>query len=213
MDALIRRFCGHAHPDSVTHRLTICGVEGEARRASGANRWVGSVGLRRSMVRTILTAIAAGEPVVMHFDGDTIWSKRRESITIAHFKRHLLPELEKHPDWDILKGDLVLFIPHYSIESWLYLNVAVLKGTDDVNVLAGVQQVEGLLSDPLGGFDEVKQPKELCNLGSKFNARLAKTHYPVANAVVRSPSLAETLGRLHASNLLAVQALRTVDPA
>ena len=119
-----------------------------------------------TFTRWVKRFLERGWVVVVHFDGDCLWSERRQhdkAINMAQFQREVLDRLEKNPpdapDW---RERLLLFVPHDELEAWLFQNTeavrAVLRAAGRLNSGA-----DALLSDwakDRAALDRTKSPKD-----------------------------------------------------
>lgn len=121
-----------------------------ARFAARANRWREqkpdapvdeSV---RVLLRSIATQILVSNQFCsFHFDGDSTWSNREASSAYSMFdevvttrirreiterlRASAVPEVELSTRVDAVLSRLLLVVPHYSIEAWLFQNTDVLR--------------------------------------------------------------------------------------
>lgn len=102
------------------------------------------------------------------------------------------------------------FSVFYSVEAWLYQNLPVAR-----------RICEGLGSPPAlveqlarwerdrGSLDEVRKPKDTCQLGAAYNAELATKAWPAAEVCAVGKSFAATVEAMLESGELAVVLGRT----
>lgn len=170
--------------------------DARALRSMRGNYWMGedrsgdAEFYRRDLIRSIATKLAEGGFVVFHCDGDQPWKKRKQSEKSKKFDKLMDPGLRRllhdalrsSKAIDAAMARLLVLIPYYSIESWLYQN------TDEATRLcreqyAGkdVEQFEEWAAQR-HRLDEVPKPKDSVCLGNKHNHCLATKNFPF-NAV------------------------------
>lgn len=202
---LVKKTALQVHEDTQTHRLTFRFAAGPPRDAFVGHRWRSAAAkdqpLRRQLVDHLATQVTLGSLVVVHVDGDIPWTDPHTRCAYDDALTRLIQDVQRRIESlrpanpPIAADHILLLIPHYSIESWLYLNHD--KLTDDDLKREGIdaRHARNWLSvhDPTG-FDHLHQPKEACPLRDKFNHVLA-SQWPAAVAATRSPSYAATLTR------------------
>jgi hypothetical protein len=172
----------------------------EARRALRANKWKSKSKLDQREIevlrRTIATRLLEGGFVVFHVDGDRRWSGRESSENEAKFETLIRQPVQQVVASKLDDADrrastmrrLLLLMPFYSIESWLYQNTR--KAVALCNALHAGKDVE--LFEQWGAerslLDEVLQPKEQTCLEAGHNLVLASSSFPAAEVWGRSPS-------------------------
>ena len=144
--ALVKKMLLLVDEHAQTHRVQIDPANDGAKRAMRGNLWKSSrpadhkhkVDLTRAIATQLLQANNAGF-VVFHVDGDRRWSEHGSSENLAKFDAYrtsiqrTIDELAfrqrpVNPDTASRRkaaaiGRLLLLVPFYSIESWLYQNV------------------------------------------------------------------------------------------
>ncbi len=113
---------------------------------------------------------------------------------------------------------LLLIVPFYSIESWLYQNTAEAEKIYQEHYLGPDKDLD-LLSQwgaDRGLLDEVDQPKERLRIRDKYNLRLATQHYPVQAVKNAGKSFCHTIEVMRgcdelAGALAATRVARAVD--
>jgi hypothetical protein len=138
--------------------------------------------LREQMTTMLLKARAF---VFFHVDGDKEWKNRDDSIREQFEKHHLravYAGIDHHrkthpatPDSAELTQKIILIIPYYSIESWLYqnTNIALSKCKTD----KGRKLIKDWQADPALA-DEFPKPKENCCLRDEHTLELASSAFP-----------------------------------
>lgn len=190
----------------------ILAPHGEVAQAMHGHRWKDRKNdvWRRALVRDLARRLSMGDFVVFHCDGDIAWGG-----TCLHDEavQELLGEVARLMNRPI-PARFLRFVPHYSIESWLYLNRAaverlVAKGKARP---AALEWLDANAS-PDGGYDHVLKPKskDECPLRDEHNLVLAKDGWPHKEAAARSPSWARLEADWSANTTLRA-ALRATNP-
>ncbi len=179
-----------------------------------ANRWKSNARAdqrhRVDLLRTLATNLARSDClVVFHFDGDTPWAERERSENVRKFHeelvlgvRRVLRERGLEPERaERALRRLVAFVPHYTLESWLYQNTAAAvalcqqrRATEDVAVFEVWAHDRTLL-------DEVEQPWKLVSLGKGHNAALVAS-FPAPEVYAAGRSYAASVDRLREHGFL-----------
>lgn len=167
--------------------------------------------LRRALVDDLATRLVEGQWVILHNDGDIAWGGACPHDAPID---ELIAEIMRRMDAVIRPINLLRFVPHYSIESWLYLNRAaverlVAKGKARP---AALEWLDANAS-PDGGYDHVLKPKskDECPLRDEHNRVLAEDGWPHKEAAARSPSWARLEADWSANPTLRA-ALRATNP-
>ncbi len=135
-----------------------------------------------------------GDLVVFHLDGDCVWNPKgvQASDNLQHFQDRLLPQVEHflmNPPTIRRKGPtalndqqaraaldrLIVMMPIYSIEAWLFQNFQVLEGK--AIKAKDRRNIEHWKSDRTL-LDRLSKPKEQLSFGDKHNQELATTKFP-----------------------------------
>lgn len=204
---LVKQLIQVVDPKTAVQRIDFEPATDEhVKRACIANRWK-STALADQPARIALIREIAGklrEPggfVFFHFDGDTVWSKRKVSENHARFSeiieagvretlrmRLLTPTMnrqtrslsESEAEEVIAEAmpKLVKVVPHYSIEAWCFQHTALAR-----RICAGLQQASPCRQcddweADRGLLDELEKPKEKCCLYSDHNQTLAGAGFP-----------------------------------
>lgn len=128
----------------------------------------------------------------MHFDGDVPWSRRDEHETTNRFAdekqrvkervRHAAHVLgcEDEAAWvEARMNKLILMVPYYSIEAWLFQNFRVLRGLVGAEGTADdCQRLEEWEAAP-SVLEEIRKVKEELSFGSRHNLDLSQS-FPAA---------------------------------
>jgi hypothetical protein len=187
---------------------------------------------RRDLIGYLATKLFEGPTsfVFFHIDGDRAWSARgesgsesenvrkfktfieREVLQFVELRRKRLAETRSQglagempahtPDMQ----QLVLAVPYYSIEAWLFQNIELAKElcTNHPRCRgAHIPLLEGWARDR-GSLDEVLQPKEAICFRDGHNRELAGAGFPTEAVYDARKSFAETVdGLLECPMLLA----------
>lgn len=170
-------------PALQTQELNPDGVAGAVKRACRGMAWTAKRGVhRRALLLDLRVRLEIGEWVVFHVDGDST-----DAVCKHHKALNQLlsdPRIAEYPTERVL-----FFIPHYSIETWLYLNDAAIQRLVEKG-LAKPDAVAWLKANasPEDGYDHIAKIKDECPLGDKHNRTLASQAWPRMQAAARSPS-------------------------
>jgi len=151
--------------------------------------------------------LASGRFVLFHVDGDCVWRKRRRCDTEKRFQKVIgarvrqvvgmaKPVKEGRIGLDECMQRLVLIMPYYSIEAWLYQNTKVA-------VALCHRHHQGLHADKFAHWeqhrdelDEAEKVRDTVCLHSKHNLELAGDGFPAKEVHDVKKSFAEAVGRL-----------------
>lgn len=193
--ALVTKLLVRVEPGTQTQRLDLQPARGEAREAWHAHRWrdrKNEAGFR-ALQRELATRLATRDFVVLHHDGDVPWGGRAGAPAHdAHIQRLRDALLRMGVDAAHLDERLLLLVPHYSIESWLYLNREAAERL--VRDHGAPDEALRWLTDhasAAGGYDHLDKPKDTCPLEDRWNKALAENAWPAKGAATRSPSWAQ----------------------
>jgi hypothetical protein len=199
--ALVKKAFQLLQPGCRTNRIRFDPQGETERRYMVANLWKGEGPKTRAqrgqqsfrridLFRAVATRLLEDEPtgfVLVHVDGDRPWSRRDESENRQKYRDEFVagvravlraskPEREQQG-----MARLLSLVPFYSIEAWLYQNLATAQ---DICAELGnppelVRQLEAWRADR-ARVDEEVQIKDRCPLGDRHNKRLATTAWPAA---------------------------------
>lgn len=191
--ALIRKLAARIEPGTRTNLLDLRPAHGEPRRAMRAHAWKGHEVLRRALVKELATRLKMGDIVVFHHDGDIPWQSGPGSPKHDRDLERLLHDVRRLLADDTDPGTFLRLVPHYSIESWLYLNRGALRalvdsGKHGPELMAWLDQND----HPTTGLDHVSKPKDACPAGDRHNQLLAVQAFPADEVARKSPSWAHT---------------------
>lgn len=179
---------------------------------------------RRELVGYIATKLLEGERafVLYHIDGDRPWKERESGENAAKFRDFIMTDVRQFIEHrlrqsgrdagEISLSQLLLLLPYYSIEAWLFQNAQTGRRLCQENEACGGKHVElfdGWEKDRTVLDDEVK-PKELVCFRSKHNRDLA-SGLDVDAVYYAERSLYATVEELMASAPL-VRALAATRP-
>ena len=193
--AVIKKMFQLIEPSCQTHRIAFEPTPEAHISVVRANAWKSTsrashqeqVALRR----TIATKLGENDGFVLfHVDGDRTWADRHQSENRAKFQklvidpvRLLLMQLEPSgklsaDDVDRRITRLCPLMPFYSIEAWLYQNIArAMRICRDQYGGRDLARFEEWQADR-GLLDEVPQPKDGVCLAAKHNRELATQAFP-----------------------------------
>ena len=132
-----------------------------------------------------------GDIVILHYDGDRAWTDP-DVAPVCDLRQRVDALLATVEAWTDARGVILRLVPHYSIESWLYLNVKALPGPD---ARPDLRSAHAWLKDNFSettGYDHVDQPKDACPLRSRLNGDLSRA-WSAKKAERHSPSFRATL--------------------
>lgn len=212
LQALVVAILQHIAPKAQLETVEIEPTEDAiALRSMRGNHWMGEKSdshyHRTTLIQSIATKLGEGGIVVFHCDGDTAWKKRKESTKKAKFDKLMesgirarLRDTAKLTPKAIEAAmkRLLIVIPHYSIESWLYQN------TDEAIRLCRAQyggkdaaQFENW-AENRKLLDEQLKPKDVVCLKDKHNHALATINFPIADVVAVGKSLKQAVAQFEA---------------
>lgn len=190
--ALARQMLRFVDRHTATHRVRFEPGD-KAMVGARANRWRSRsprdrpalVDLRRELSTKILEDDVPGY-VLFHFDGDRPWSQQNESDNANAFQsfvQSLRPLIERTLQQRGVSADeaaidrrlrrICPVTPYYSIESWLYQNLEIVRDA----CRRGCGRHLGVIKaweDDRSLLDEVIKPKTQLCIGSTKNAELAE---------------------------------------
>lgn len=201
-----------------THKVDFAPANDQARASMHANAWKSRN--RRKLIalaRVIAERVAMNRGYVFfHADGDVPWSQRHNSENRQKFEREVIAAVRKQlraggsraqprteAQVDELLKRLILLMPFYSMEAWLYQNIDVaLKLCREHH---GGQGADRFMHwrDHRHELDEVTKPKECVCLADGHNLELAIRAYPAQAAYAAGASLASVVERMRACTDLA----------
>ncbi|MEZ4433373.1 MAG: hypothetical protein R3F65_13280 [bacterium] len=211
IEALLRRLLPRIEPLAQPQNVPpMTAPHGEVAQALRGHRWKDRKAdvPRRALVRDLARRLSMGDFVVFHCDGDAAWGgtcPHDEPIDalMADVARLLNRPVPAH---------FLRLVPHYSIESWLYLNRAAAERLVEQGK-ALPEALEWLDANACAarGYDHVTQPKRHCPLHDRYNRLLAEDDWPRDEAATRSPSWAQLEADWSANPTLRA-ALRATNP-
>ncbi|MBK8259530.1 MAG: hypothetical protein IPK82_43590 [Polyangiaceae bacterium] len=216
---LLKKTFGILVSGTGTHRIAFEPQSEREHRAMHGNRWKDRT-LRElvDLRRTIATKLLEDEGevpgfVAFHFDGDRPWNKRAEAENPALFDERIITPVKQ-----LLTGKLTLagreeelgrrmkrllvIVPYYSIEAWLFQNIDALRQLCCGSAAHGELLAEWQTNRAT--LDETWKPKDtMFCVGSTHNATLSKG-FPADEAFGAKASYAAVVeDLLQAGDLLA----------
>ena len=194
--ALLKRSFLVLVPETQTQRLRFLPEnEPQFRHMLSANRWKGSRLGCVDLANMIARHLNQGEHhfVLLHVDGDQPWPNRKKSENIEKLCTMLLPMVDKVVSAQA-RSRLLLALPHYSIEAWLYQNIDHIE-----SIAPSHPQRETLLALAAAWradrprLDALERPKDLCPLGDSANHNLATRSWPARETYAAGSSYAASL--------------------
>lgn len=183
----------------------------DARAVARANNWKSPTRHNLVAFRQYIAAhLTRGEGfVVFHIDGDRVYAERGTSENVRKFddlvrrpvriilegpppkRRERQPPPQPRAGVDERLSKLFLLTPFYSIESWLYQNVATAMRLCRQNVACGGKCVARLTAweADRAALDEVDKPKTSLCFRDRHNAELAGGGFPIAAVLAAKKSL------------------------
>ena len=218
VEALSKRLMRLVDPSCRTHRIDFEPAKDDARRLVNGNAWKGKRADRVRLQQTIATKVAEDGPpgfVFFHVDGDCAWSERKRArnpraldACITEGVRAILGRhMHRHAPLDAeaiaaRMTRLIVLVPHYSIEAWLYQNIAVAMRLCRRH--HGGRHIEQFRTweQNRSDIDELCNPKDVVCLSDKHNLELATEAYPAGAAVQAGTSFAHAADALRACEAL-----------
>lgn len=204
--AVTRSLCVRVRGDRLLQRLELEEPAGSDLRGAVESLGWGERKNARILARELATRLKVGELVVFHHDGDAAWSRRDRGVGRARrFEEKVLALVASAlgESWPVLRSNLLLLIPYYSIESWLYLNhQEVRRLVDEGRVQAQALAQLRRWVEEHGALDEVVEIGKACRVGKDHNQCLAENQFPAKDAEERSPSFRATVAAWRCSQAL-----------
>ncbi|MGK4003815.1 hypothetical protein WMF31_14380 [Sorangium sp. So ce1036] len=168
--------------------------EGESvRKALRGNLWKSREPrdhrARRDLIGYIATKLLESDRafVVYHIDGDRPWAEREASDNVAKFRSFIETDVRQFvehrrlqsgraPAGDLALTQLLLLVPHYSVEAWLFQNTrAGVRFCEENPACRGkhASTFQAWANDR-GALDEVSKPKEQICFKGRHNRQLAE---------------------------------------
>lgn len=156
--------------------------------------------------------------VVVHLDGDRPYCKSKsgsESHNQARFEKDILSKVrESFKNQPDILAKIILLVPFYSIESWLFQNTEAALALYERHYRThekDIAQFKTWQQDP-SLLDEVEKPKETVSIKAKHNLDLAQNAFPAGKLDAVEKSFHQSVNRLRSSFPL-VAALAAVKPS
>lgn len=156
--------------------------------------------------------------VIVHVDGDRTYEQSKsgtESHNQARFEKDIVSKLRVSlQDRPELLERVVLMVPFYSIEAWLYQNTQEALRLYEQHYRThtkDIAQLQDWQNDP-SALDEVAQPKEKVSIGARFNRELASQRFPAQRVYEVEKSFHKSVERLRACAPLLAALLAVRSP-
>lgn len=175
---------------------------------------------RVALMKTLLSDVLMKDGfVVFHIDADEVWARREQCLNLRQFESFVTdicqsladardPERTPEKLREAFDRRLLLLVPFYSIESWLYQSTACAVAICDGEYRGKHRERFVAWACDRAALDEVSQPKREVVLGGRYNLRLAEAGVPAqalheagksfAGAVDRFRACSELLGSTEA---------------
>ncbi|HSO00812.1 MAG TPA: hypothetical protein VLS89_21120 [Candidatus Nanopelagicales bacterium] len=217
-------------------------ADGASRKVAQGNLWKSRKPRDRARIVLLGRVIAArllqeDVPgfVLFHIDGDVPWSRHEDSENVERFegfiRDYVRPALDhalrtqqkdRGESWPDEQMDgamqaallrLLLLVPFYSVEAWLYQNTEVARRLCAEACGRHLELIGEWEADP-GLLDEIEQPKKRICLGdgprsAEHHRALAEHAFPADRAFAAGKSFAATVTRLLGSDDLCAALERT----
>lgn len=218
---LLRHLLLLAMPEADHERLVIEPLEDStARNVVFGNAWKSAKGVATAgvvrLVQRLARQLMQGGFVVHHVDGDTVWAERASSENLRAYDDVILrrvraqlvatrragqKKLAPHEADLLMKERLIVLVPHWSIEAWLFQN------TEKARALCPDEQHEcrerlDRWAGDRGALDEERTPKKLLCFEDRHNLALARDGFPSEDVRAAGKSWAAAADRLAASEAL-----------
>lgn len=214
LKALVKKMMRLVDEHCLTNELRFDEGDDAATTIARGNRWKSTNPKHRrdiiALRRTLATKVTEQPPgfVLFHVDGDRSWSERALSENRAKFDKIIVDKVREvlvhdHPDWTSAELDrcmarLVVLVPFYSIEAWLYQNIK--RARELCRIHHGghhFQQFDDWERDR-AALDEIVKPKDVGCLQSKYNRDLAESAFPHREAHAAGASFRAAVEALRA---------------
>ncbi|XXT14859.1 hypothetical protein WME94_31885 [Sorangium sp. So ce429] len=181
---------------------------------------------RRDLMGYIATKLLEGDRafVLYHIDGDRPWAARETSENIEKFRDFIqidVPQFFEHrrrqssraPAGALALSQLLLLVPYYSIEAWLFQNTrAGVRFCEENQACRGKHvALFQAWADNRSALDEVSKPKEEICFRGRHNRQLAES-LDVETVYYAEKSLHHAVETLHQNPAL-LAALAATRPA
>lgn len=168
------------------------------------------IALMRELLRQVLME---GGFVVYHIDGDRVWAQREQSENRSKFSAFIEELIRNHSDErdprrqyatlrDAFARRLILMMPFYSIEAWLYQNTERALALCDEHYRGRDRERFEAWSAQRNQLDEVLKPKAQVAFGGQHNRELAEARLPMQAMYNVGKSFSETVDRFLACGAL-----------
>ena len=212
LEALSKKFLRLVHGQCQTQRVKFDPANDDARVAMHANSWK-SRDRRKLIILARIIAERIAMPhgfVFFHADGDRVYSERAESENRTKFhdrivnavRQQLLHSGRDSDEVEKLMERLLLLMPFYSIEAWLYQNIDLATRLCREHYNGRDLERFAHWREHRSAIDELARPKDCVCLADKHNLELASDRYPAQPAYAAGTSLHDAVDALRACTSL-----------
>ena len=218
IEAILKRLLVATDCGAQTIRLDVEPLQNEeSARAVHGNIWKSDKQREQRAIKSMLQDIASklledDGFVVFHIDGDVVWSGERPGENERKFEKIVrlavriavqarlasdsLPPIRRTLSQAL--ESLLLLIPHFCIEAWLYQNTDRAKAICQRDHAGRHVHVLDAWAADRTRLDEVDRPKSkgTCCLGAEHNLELATEAFPTLAVLGKSPSFTEAVHTL-----------------
>jgi hypothetical protein len=143
---------------------------------------------RRDLIGYVATKLLEGDRafVLYHVDGDRPWAERGESENARKFRDFIETDVRQHvehrlrqsgrPAGEISLSQLLLMVPYYHLEAWLFQNAQAGRRLCAENERCKGNHAElfGRWEQDRAALDDEVNPKKMVCFESEYNHRLAE---------------------------------------
>lgn len=237
---LVKKMLWLLDPHYRSHLVAFRPADEVSRRVMRGNLWKSRsprdqariVLLGRAIADRLLQSEVPGF-VLFHIDGDVSWPRRVDSDNVQRFEGfiqdYVRPSLDRalraqrqerrEPPSDeeiahateVALRRLLLMVPFYSIEAWLYQNTAETARRCAVSCEVHLDLIKKWEAIP-GELDDLEKPKDQLCLGASHNLALAEQGFPAQRAFDVGKSFSAAVLRLLECEDLTAALARTRTP-
>lgn len=144
--------------------------------------------------------------VVYHLDADQTWTRRESCLNIEQFRAFVEDMIRSYADArsphkmperlrEAFERRLILLVPYYSIESWLYQSTDRAVALCDAHYRGKDRERFAAWGQDRRLLDEEPRPKDRFSLGDRHNRELAEAGLPVQALYGAGKSFASAVAR------------------
>lgn len=211
--ALLKRTFTLICPGVGTHLVAFEPADPEARLAVQANAWKSRrpadhkavVKLHRTIARKLVEQAEVPAVIIFHVDGDRVWAERKRSenaeklgalITcVQQLVAGNLAGKSRGQDVGRAMARLLVWMPFYSIEAWLFQNHEEARRLCHATGCGRHDETLAEWAQDRGALDEVEKPKEALCFRDRHNLVLAK-RFPAEEVRAAGKSYATVVAAL-----------------